>query len=190
VKDTELIRARFKRKTREFYQIMTNDWPKLHCHIKSTDRFLFFLKHLLVSIHSYHGPDAIVLNTANDVIASTFIILKTKKVGVVVLGRDSHFYMMRFEVCMNLLRLNDIYELDYRFGLVMLEKSTIPHSSVWKMCEVCCKKAKTHCNNCSTIYCSKECQVHDWIHHKKYCGQKNMHNIVDIDECKCCIDYL
>lgn len=190
VKDIELIRARFQRKTREFYQVAINDWPKLYCHTKSADFFLFFIKHIFVSVHSYHGPDAIVLDTANDVIASTFVLLKSKKIGLVVLGRDSHYYLMRFEVCTNLLRLNDIYELDARVGNDILENRIIPHSSVWNMCEVCCKKAKTRCKNCSTIYCSKECQVHDWMNHKKFCGQKNMHHhIVDLDECGRCIDH-
>ena len=96
---------------------------------------------------------------------------------------------MRFELCTKFLKLNDIYEIDTRVGKNILNNKIIPHSSVWSMCEVCCKKAKTHCKKCSTIYCSKECQVHDWVNHKKYCGKKNMHHdIVDVDECDCCID--
>ncbi len=188
VNKLELVRARYARKRHDFYQIDINRWPKLYCHSKSATYFLTFIQHISLTVYSFQGPDAMALSTACDVIASSFVKMnRNKNIGLGILGRSTHFFLLRFEICANLIELSDVYELDPSIGQNILDKQMIPHSATWNMCEVCCKRATTRCKNCSTIYCSKECQKLDWVNHKKFCGEKNMRAVVDVqDFCREC----
>lgn len=79
-------------------------------------------------------------------------------------------------------------------------RGNMERMSEYNQCYVCDNKTNLKCANCKSIYyCSKKCQINDWIHHKHVCGKKPIYNnplnVWEI-ECECpsdgsylCIDH-
>lgn len=174
VKDTELFRARYEKRTQKSYKIVSQPWPKLLCHSKTANEFMQFTRSISFFIYSYKGANAIKLSSECHGIAASFVSFhKNKNIGLIVIGVLDHVFLVRFSINNRLLFLEDIYELDNQVGRLIMKKQLIPASCMWQMCEFCCKKSTMRCRHCSTMYCSKLCQSMDWRRHKASCAQKN-----------------
>jgi hypothetical protein len=53
----------------------------------------------------------------------------------------------------------------------------IPLRPPAKICKSCSKLTRRFCSSCKTSYCSKECEIDDWVKHRNFCFKRlKFHN--------------
>jgi len=146
------------------------------CRCKTSKEFADFMlrEYSLLAILSSKGTSAARVSVREHMIACTMVCNFSFKIGICVIGVPLHMFMCRFSLEDNSIVLASIYELSNK-ATGILEDGRLQSYKEWGLCCICYKKADKYCPCCSTLYCSRRCQMLDFHIHQKQC--KSNHDL-------------